>query len=97
MIDDGLVELPTDHRQDITTFGLAATRIAEQLGTNRAANSVILGFWAAIVGVVSREAMRHSVAESVPAKTMELNLKAFDAGYEDGKRQSAERNGGRRG
>ncbi len=90
MIDDGLVALPADHRQDITTFGLAATHIAEQLGTNRAANSVMLGFWTAIAGVVSREAMRHSVAESVPAKTMDLNLKAFDTGYEEGKRQLAE-------
>ena len=90
MIDDGLVALPADHRQDITTFGLAATHMAEQLGTNRAANSVMLGFWTAIAGVVSREAMRHSVAESVPAKTMDLNLKAFDTGYEEGKRQLAE-------
>ena len=30
------------------------------------------------------------MAESVPGKTMDLNLKAFDTGYEEGKRQLAE-------
>ena len=82
LIDDGLVVLPDDHRQDITTYGLPATQIAEELGNNRAANTVMLGFWTAIVGVVSREAMRQSVADSVPPKTLDVNMKAFDAGYE---------------
>ena len=84
LIDDGLVALPADHRQDITTYGLPATRIAEELGNNRAANTVMLGFWTAIVGVVSREAMRQSVADSVPPKTVEVNMKAFDYGYAEG-------------
>jgi 2-oxoglutarate ferredoxin oxidoreductase subunit gamma len=84
LIDDALVSLPADHRQDITTYGLPATQLAEQLGNNRAANSVMLGFWTAIVGTVSRQAMRQAVAESVPAKTLDLNLKAFDVGYQRG-------------
>jgi 2-oxoglutarate ferredoxin oxidoreductase subunit gamma len=83
-IDDGLVSLPDDHRQDITTYGLPATHIAEKLGNNRAANTVMLGFWTAIMGVVSREAMRQSVRESVPPKTIEVNMEAFDVGYERG-------------
>jgi Pyruvate/2-oxoacid:ferredoxin oxidoreductase gamma subunit len=44
----------------------------------------MLGFWVAILSVVSREAMRQSVRESVPPKTIEVNLKAFDVGYERG-------------
>jgi 2-oxoglutarate ferredoxin oxidoreductase subunit gamma len=84
LIDDGLVSLPEDHRQDITTHGVPATKIAEKLGNNRAANTVMLGFWAAILGAVSKEAMRQAVAESVPAKTVDVNMKAFDAGYELG-------------
>jgi 2-oxoglutarate ferredoxin oxidoreductase subunit beta len=91
MIDSGLVALPDTHRADITTYGLPATDLAEKLGTNRAANSVMLGFWTAIVGAVSREAMRYAVAESVPGKTVDLNLKAFDCGYDEGKRQVASR------
>ena len=84
LIDSGLVTLPHDYRQDITTLGIQATKIAEELGNNRAANTVMLGFWAAILGVVSRGAMRQSVAESVPPKTIEVNMKAFDVGYERG-------------
>jgi len=84
LIDNGLVTLPDDHRQDISTYGLPATQIAEGLGNNRAANTVMLGFWTAILGIVSKEAMRQSVAQSVPPKTVEVNMKAFEAGYERG-------------
>jgi 2-oxoglutarate ferredoxin oxidoreductase subunit gamma len=90
LIDNGLVTLPDDHRQDITTLGIPATRIAEELGNSRAANTVMLGFWTAILGVVSREAMRQSVAESVPPKTVDVNMKAFDVGYERGLETLAE-------
>jgi Pyruvate/2-oxoacid:ferredoxin oxidoreductase gamma subunit len=31
--------------------------------------------------------MRYSVAESVPGKTVDLNLKAFDTGYDEGKKR----------
>jgi Pyruvate/2-oxoacid:ferredoxin oxidoreductase gamma subunit len=84
LIDDGLVSLPADHRTDITTLGIPATHIAEQEGSSRAANTVMLGFWTAATRIVSREAMRQAVAESVPSKLVDLNMKAFDIGYERG-------------
>jgi 2-oxoglutarate ferredoxin oxidoreductase subunit gamma len=84
LIDDGLVTLPEDHRQDLKTYGIPATQIAEELGNVRAANSVMLGFWAAIVGAVSQAAMRQSLTDSVPPKTLEVNLKAFDVGFDNG-------------
>ena len=84
LIDDGLVQLPEDHRTDIQTYGISATQIATEAGTNRAANTVMLGFWAAIIGAVSKEAMRQAVADSVPPKTVQLNLKVFDIGYQQG-------------
>jgi 2-oxoglutarate ferredoxin oxidoreductase subunit gamma len=84
LIDDGLVTLPGDHRQDIATFGLPATHIAEELGNNRAANTVMLGFWTATGGIVSKDAMRQAVRESVPPKTIDVNLEAFDVGHERG-------------
>jgi 2-oxoglutarate ferredoxin oxidoreductase subunit beta len=87
LIDDGLVILPEDHRQDVIIYGLPATQIAESLGNNRMANVVMLGFWTAIVGVVRQEAIRQAVAESVPGKTVESNLKAFAFGYEEGRKQ----------
>jgi len=94
LIDDSLVTLPDDHRKDITIYGIAATRLAGEIGNARAANSVMIGFWTAVVGAVRKEAMRLSLAESVPPKTMDVNLNAFDLGYASGleaadKRESA--------
>jgi 2-oxoglutarate ferredoxin oxidoreductase subunit gamma len=84
LIDDGLVILPDDHRQDLKIYGIPATQIAEELGNVRAANSVMLGFWTGAVGAISQGAMRQSVADSVPPKTLEINLNGFDVGYDKG-------------
>jgi len=84
LVDDGLVSMPAEHRTDIDTYGMPATRIAEELGNNRAANTVMLGFWTAAIGAVSEAAMRQAVAESVPSKTVEVNMKAFDIGFQRG-------------
>ncbi len=84
LIDDSLVTLPESPRTDIITRGVPATQIAGELGNSRAANTVMLGFWTAIIGAVSKEGMRQSLADSVPPKTVDLNLNAFDIGYEKG-------------
>jgi 2-oxoglutarate ferredoxin oxidoreductase subunit gamma len=89
LIDDSLVTLPSEHRVDITTLGIPATQIAEDAGNSRAANTVMLGFWAAITGMVSKEAMSQAVAESVPGKAVDLNLKVFEIGYEKGLEQNS--------
>jgi 2-oxoglutarate ferredoxin oxidoreductase subunit gamma len=86
LIDDGLVTLSSDHRQDLKTYGIPATQIAEELGNSRAANTVMLGLWTAITGAVSKSAMQRSVTDAVPPKTVEVNLNAFEAGYKKGLR-----------
>ena len=63
-------------------FGIPSTRIAESLGRTIVQNIVMLGFFTAVTQIVPREAMRQAVQDSVPAGTEELNLRAFDAGYE---------------
>ena len=84
LIDEGMVELSANHRTDITTYPILATQIAEQAGSSRAANTVMLGLWTGVVGAVSYAAMRQAVAESVPPKLVEMNLKVFDIGYQKG-------------
>ena len=84
LIDDELVTLPDDHRDDIKTLGISATKIAQDAGNNRAANTAMLGFWTAVEGIVDKKAMEESVAESVPQKTIDLNLTVFEAGYQQG-------------
>ncbi len=64
------------------SFGVASTRIAENLGRAIVQNIVMLGFFAAVTKIVARDAMREAVANSVPDGTEELNLRAFDSGYD---------------
>jgi 2-oxoglutarate ferredoxin oxidoreductase subunit gamma len=64
------------------SYGIPSTRIAETLGRSIVQNIVMLGFFTAVTGIVSRDQMRGAVRASVPPGTEELNLKAFDAGCE---------------
>ena len=84
--EDGLVFIDEElvkHREKRKDRLLAipARRIAEELGNVAAANIVMLGFFTAITGMVSKEAMRESVKISVPKHTVELNMEAFERGY----------------
>ena len=73
--------VPARLRKGQPSFGISSTRIAEGLGRTLVQNIVMLGFFAAVSKVVSREQFREAVEASVPTGTEELNLKAFDAGW----------------
>ena len=63
-------------------YGVPSTRIAEKLGRVIVQNIVMLGFFTAATDIVSVDQMRDAVKASVPPGTEEMNLKAFDAGWE---------------
>jgi 2-oxoglutarate ferredoxin oxidoreductase subunit gamma len=65
-------------------FSCPATRIAEELGKRMVLNVVMVGFFAAVAGVLKPESLRQAVLESVPPAFKDLNAKAFDAGYKYG-------------
>lgn len=71
-------------------YSIPATRFAEELGKKMVLNVVMVGFLVAVAEVVSREAARQAVAAAVPARFRDLNLAAFDRGYDYG-RQLLER------
>jgi 2-oxoglutarate ferredoxin oxidoreductase subunit gamma len=71
-----------DVRPDLRTFGVPATRIAEELRRRMVLNIVMVGFVAAVTGVVSVDAARRAVLDSVPGGTEHLNSTAFDKGYD---------------
>ena len=71
-------------RRDIQHFSIPATRFAEELGKKLVLNIVMLGFATALTGVVAREAAKDAVKVSVPKGTEELNLGAFEKGFEYG-------------
>ncbi len=83
LIEDELVKLD-EVKPGQKVYGIPATRIAEEVGRRMVLNIVMLGFLTAVTKVVSRDAMRKAVESSVPSGTEELNLKAFDRGYQYG-------------
>jgi len=78
LIDGDLVDpFPGD-----TPHRIPASRLAEELGGRVVANMVMLGFFTAVSGLVPPEAMKQAIESSVKAKTVPLNIRAFETGYE---------------
>ena len=60
-----------------------ATQLAVKAGKAVAANAVMIGAVAAVKGFpLSKDLLRKTLSENVPPKFLDLNLKAFDLGYE---------------
>jgi len=58
------------------------TRLAEEkVGTYRVANVFMLGVFSYVTELVDPETMKEIIKTSVRPKWVEINLKAFDAGY----------------
>lgn len=68
----------------VKVYGVPATRYAEELGRKMVLNIVMVGFFAAVTGLISEKAAREAVADSVPPATIDLNMKAFDKGFKHG-------------
>ncbi len=68
-----------------SVFSCPATRLAEELGKRMVLNIVMVGFFAAVTKLLQPESLRKAVADSVPPAFKELNLEAFDKGFEYGK------------
>jgi len=58
-----------------------ATRLAEGLGKKIVANVVMVGFFTAVSGLVRREAVEAALRSSLAPRLLDLNLRAFAAGY----------------
>jgi 2-oxoglutarate ferredoxin oxidoreductase subunit gamma len=89
IIEEDLVrigELPAGVR----VYSIPATRIAEELGKKMVLNIVMVGFFGAVSRVLDPDALRKAVAASVPESYRELNLKAFDRGFEYGTKELSE-------
>jgi len=63
-------------------YYIPATRFAEEMGLKMMANIIMIGFLAGITEAVSLDSARDTVSKSVPPKTIEINLKAFERGWE---------------
>jgi 2-oxoglutarate ferredoxin oxidoreductase subunit gamma len=92
LCDDGILCIDTDlvkakpARGKIKMFAIPSTRFAEELGNRIIANLVMLGFFTAVTKVVTPEAMKKALPGLVPDRFLDLNIRAFDKGYEYGLR-----------
>ena len=82
IIDSDLVKPDSSHNP--APLAIPATRMAREMGRPVVANIIMLGFLAAVSDLVSTEALRKSILASVPKGTEELNMKAFELGYDYG-------------
>ncbi len=83
IVEEDLVRV-SDLKGDPKVYSIPATRIAEELGKRMVLNSVMVGFFTAVTNLLSADAVRKAVADSVPPSFRELNLKAFEKGLEYG-------------
>ena len=83
LIEEDLVRV-ADLKGDPKVYAIPATRFAEELGKRMVLNSVMVGFFTAVTKLLSADAVRKAVADSVPSAFRELNLKAFERGFEYG-------------
>lgn len=84
LVEEDLVRLD-QKAQGLKIYGIPATRLAEELGKKMVMNVIMAGFLCSITGAVSPEAARKAVEESVPARFRDLNLQAFEKGFEYGR------------
>lgn len=84
LIERDLVRV-TDLPAHTRVYSVPATRLAEELGKRMVLNIAMVGFFTAVTQLLKPDAVRKAVGDSVPAAFRELNLKAFEKGYEYGK------------
>src|SRR5574341_618230 len=63
-------------------FLIKGTRLAQEIGHVRTMNVILLGALASLIDDVDFAVWQEVVSETVPAKALELNLRAFDAGVQ---------------
>jgi len=85
--DDGFVS--PEEITGLRYVPIPATRTAiEELNSGIVANVIILGATVEITGLVTIDALRSAVAEVVPERLRELDLKAVDIGFKLGRMKS---------
>lgn len=81
IVEKDLVELNPDAEKGKQCLRVPFTAMADGLGRRMVMNMVTLGFLCRATHVVAPETLKRMITDAVPKGTEELNLKAFDAGY----------------
>lgn len=78
---EGIIDSLKENHKVYTIDG---QNIALELGNSKVLNSVVLGFAAGFIGI-DKQVWLDTVESTVPPKTIEINKKAFLAGYAENK------------
>ncbi len=73
---------PERLRDDIKMYSIPSTRIAEEMGNRIFANVVMVGFFTGITNAISPESVKAALPDSVPERFIDVNIKAFERGYD---------------
>lgn len=84
IVEQELVQMSGPLPEGVRVYAVPATRLAEELGRKMVLNIVMVGFFAAVTNLLDPDSIRKAVADSVPPSFEQLNLKAFDKGFEYG-------------
>lgn len=68
-------------KKNYSVYAIDGQKIAKELGNSKVLNSVVLGYASKHLGL-SKETVVKTVETTVPPKTVELNVKAFNLGYD---------------
>ena len=81
IVDSDMIPAPPDNTRHV--FKIPATSIARnRLKAPVTANIIMLGALCRLTGLVSREALEKAIRDTVPKQKGQLNLDAFNLGFE---------------
>jgi 2-oxoglutarate ferredoxin oxidoreductase subunit gamma len=84
IIDEDLVK-PDQVKKRAKFFSIPSARLAEEMGARIAANIVMFGFFTAVTKLTTEQSARKAIQDSFSEKLIDVNIKAFDKGYQYGK------------
>ena len=83
LIDSSLIDKEVE-RDDVKSFPIPSTKMADDMQAGKLANMVLLGKLIKETGVLPFESILNALKKTVPAKKadmLEINKKALEAGY----------------
>ena len=82
IVDPDLVK---NHDIGRPLYRVHGQQIAEEIGNKIVTNIVMVGAFTSIYDILTPEAVKESIIDSVPKRFTELNVNAFEKGFEAGK------------
>jgi 2-oxoglutarate ferredoxin oxidoreductase subunit gamma len=82
IVDPDLVK---NHDIGRPLYRIHGQQIAEEIGNKIVTNIVMVGAFTSIYDILKPEAVKESIIDSVPKRFTELNVNAFEKGFEAGK------------